>query len=450
MRINSLTLAGLCLLALSSSARSAGLVNNVGVTGEDRHTWLVQNWDSTGTRRVGADSFYVACFGPSGDTVFTAAYDTSATQLRPFFRGNDSVYTYSDWIANLDGAGSPGVYLLEVRAVQTSTALNFVNAYEFQIIGIDFSAGLIDTLLNKDSLIVKAIADDAITDAAIAPNAVDIDEFGGTLAATQIENDALTAAHIAGDVAREIADTVRHDSLAYQGSAGSPAAIADAVWDEDRTGHTAASTFGYFLDAPVSLVGGGGLGGAYPCSVWVANTVGGLNVSGIDVRISNLSGARVAAGRTGAEGFAEVLLDDGVWQVTAVAPGWSIAPGSLTVAGGGTADTIYATPFDPGVPAVGLCRVYGYVYDIGGDSLSGVSVTARLVDGPARAGSVIVSPFRRSVTSDVHGYFYLDLIPNTLLTPPGSHYEISASLADGAVVRTEATVPDQASWQLTW
>lgn len=39
------------------------------------------------------------------------------------------------------------------------------------------------------------------------------------------------------------------------------AAIADAVWDEIRTGHTTAGTFGFFLDAAISSISGGGGGG---------------------------------------------------------------------------------------------------------------------------------------------------------------------------------------------
>lgn len=38
-------------------------------------------------------------------------------------------------------------------------------------------------------------------------------------------------------------------------------AIADAVWDEARSGHTTAATFGFYLDAAISGVSGGGGGG---------------------------------------------------------------------------------------------------------------------------------------------------------------------------------------------
>jgi hypothetical protein len=38
-------------------------------------------------------------------------------------------------------------------------------------------------------------------------------------------------------------------------------AIADAVWDEARTGHTTSGTFGFYLDAAISGISGGGGGG---------------------------------------------------------------------------------------------------------------------------------------------------------------------------------------------
>jgi hypothetical protein len=432
-------------------ALAAGIVNNSGTSSEDRRSCRVQNWDSAGTHRVAADSFFVKCFGPTGDVVFSAAYDTSASQIQPFYAGGDTVYSYSDLIANIDGTGDPGVYVLDVRAKQSATNLHYVNTFEFQIIGIDLSRGVIDTLLAKDSSIVLAIKDNAISDAAIAPNAIDINEFTGSFAASQFESDAITSEIIAGSAARELADSVLNDSLSYQGAGSSPSAMADAVWDEARAGHTTAGTFGFMLDVPVSSVSGGGVAGAYRCSVLVRDAASGAALSGVDVRVQNTSGAQVASGRTGDQGFAFVYLDNGTWSTSAVEPGWAISPGLLVVAGTGAADTMLATGFDPGAPgAPDLCRVYSYVYGLSGDSLAGVQVAAQLMHGPVRYGAILISPFARSTVTDASGYFALDLIPSSLLTPAGSRYEITATRAAGVVVRRTVTVPDQASWMLEW
>lgn len=76
---------------------------------------------------------------------------------------------------------------------------------------------------------------------------VDSIATGGITAASFAAN-AITAASLASDVGGE---------------------IADAVWDESRSGHTTAGTFGLFLDAQVSTVGGGGLtAGAIADAVW--------------------------------------------------------------------------------------------------------------------------------------------------------------------------------------
>jgi hypothetical protein len=55
-------------------------------------------------------------------------------------------------------------------------------------------------------------------------------------------------------IAADIATRLPTASYTTPPTAG---AIADAVWDEARTGHTTAGTFGYYLDAQVSTAGGG-------------------------------------------------------------------------------------------------------------------------------------------------------------------------------------------------
>lgn len=51
------------------------------------------------------------------------------------------------------------------------------------------------------------------------------------------------------------------------GGGSDAAAIADAVWDESRSGHTDAGTFGYYLDAQVSGISGGGVSAS---AIWGA------------------------------------------------------------------------------------------------------------------------------------------------------------------------------------
>lgn len=58
-------------------------------------------------------------------------------------------------------------------------------------------------------------------------------------------------------VGAEWKDLNYHETV-QSAEAPTAAAVADAVWDEARTGHTTSGTFGYYLDAQVSAAGGGG------------------------------------------------------------------------------------------------------------------------------------------------------------------------------------------------
>ena len=96
-------------------------------------------------------------------------------------------------------------------------------------------------------------------------------------------------------------------------SAPTAAQNADAVWDEARTGHTTAGTFGYYLDAAISSVGGTG-SGADEVTLTIDDDAGDP-ISDADVWIStDESGATVVAGtlQTNAVGEVTFMLDAGV------------------------------------------------------------------------------------------------------------------------------------------
>jgi len=74
---------------------------------------------------------------------------------------------------------------------------------------------------------------------------------------------------ISGDGVRAASVTGAVGSVT--GSVGSVVgvgAIADAVWDEARAGHTTAGTFGFYLDAAISGISGGAGSGATAQEVW--------------------------------------------------------------------------------------------------------------------------------------------------------------------------------------
>jgi hypothetical protein len=109
------------------------------------------------------------------------------------------------------------------------------------------------------------------------------------------------------------------------------------------------------------------------------------------------------------------------------------------------------TPFDPGAPpSPGLCRVYGWVYDISGNKLSGAAIKAEIPSSyqPLKYDGVMITPYKRETASDTLGYWQLDLIPNADLSKPDSRYQFTIEYPSGTIYKTKTTVPNTLSWQL--
>ncbi len=107
-------------------------------------------------------------------------------------------------------------------------------------------------------------------------------------------------------------------------------------------------------------------------------------------------------------------------------------------------------PYDPGnPPAPDLCRVYGWVYDIGGENLADVTVSAEIPSDyqPVKYGDIIITPFKKSTCSDSTGYWEIDLFPNGVLSQPDSKYQFVIEYPSGVILKSQVAVPDLSSWQ---
>ncbi|MCP4566122.1 MAG: hypothetical protein GY841_00935, partial [FCB group bacterium] len=156
-------------------------------------------------------------------------------------------------------------------------------------------------------------------------------------------------------------------------------------------------------------------------------------------------------GLTDNDGRAVFNLDVGDHILAATAPGYIFNTFDTMNVTGADNDTIVGYRFNPGSPALAdLCRVYGFIHGIGGEPVEGVLITAHLPDGVVRHNSTIISPYKQSVISDSSGYFHIDLIRSTDLTPSGAKYLISATYPAGTVLKKKITVPDLTEWQLSW
>ncbi len=383
---------------LTVSTPTASIVNNStsSPTAEDSLSFIFYSLDSMGNATT-ADSVYILVTGPNGDVVYKDSLTPSDSRVTVTTIRGKQFYSFADQVANLDGSGSPGSYAISLLAKKNSGDLLTPNTYVFQIISTELSDQL---ALIGDSVYVK----------------------GGAVDSNRTE----------------------------QGGSGDSTSLARWVWNTPQTNHTVSGTFGKYLDSEISGLSAGS--GAYSYTIVAFDSSVSQVVPQTSVAVRNVAQTSLlASGATGSDGAVSFNLDTDSFVVVATAPGYTFAAYDTIVVSGSGSDTVYGDQFDPGVPSSpGLCRVYGYLYDINGVPETGASVTAHLPSGVVRFSGGIVSPFAVATTSDTTGYFYLDLIPSDSLIPSGTKYELSISRTDGTVLRQRLVVPDTTAWPLSW
>ncbi|MFH2055823.1 MAG: hypothetical protein ABIJ61_07690 [bacterium] len=231
------------------------------------------------------------------------------------------------------------------------------------------------------------------------------------------------------------------------------AQLARSVWDDDiiaRSGRR----IGWVDTADLvnSIPGSGS--GAYACTLYVLENSTESAIPGAFVRALNQSETATAAvGETDSNGRLLFALDAAEYHLLAQANGYQfdVLPEPVTVSTSGANDTLWATRFDPGAPSEpGLCRVYGFVLSLGSEGLEGVTITASVLTTPLRWGSVVVSPYSLSTLTNESGYWELDLIPNSSLTPDGTVYDFTMYDQSGTLLRKQFVVPDSLSCLFRW
>ncbi|MFH1700739.1 MAG: hypothetical protein ABIE07_09155, partial [Candidatus Zixiibacteriota bacterium] len=192
--------------------------------------------------------------------------------------------------------------------------------------------------------------------------------------------------------------------------------------------------------------------GSYPVTLIAYDTANGMIISSVRMSVFNVDlSALVAVGFTGQQGSLQANLNSGDYVISCIAPGYLFDAYDTISVSGSQIDSLMGYQFDPGAPASpDLCRVYGYFYSVDGQPIEDVEVTAALVGTEIRKDKLIISPYKKSMTTDSDGYFYFDLIPSAILNPAGSQYMISASYPAGTILKKTIVVPDSDNWQINW
>jgi hypothetical protein len=175
-------------------------------------------------------------------------------------------------------------------------------------------------------------------------------------------------------------------------------------------------------------------------------------IAGAQVQVLNYEQtATIGLLTTNPSGQATFALDNAIYKVRMFKPGWQFnVPESLVVSGNSTA-TFYASVFDPGLPpSAALCRVYGWIKDLKGLPVVGAVIDAKIVSTPLRYQSVLISPYYKTTNTDSDGYWYLDLYPNSRLSPSNTQYDFTIYIPYGTILKLKTTIPEQSSWELQW
>jgi hypothetical protein len=139
-----------------------------------------------------------------------------------------------------------------------------------------------------------------------------VDTIDGIVDAIKVKTDELTFT-VAGSVDATATATVDNSAIAY------------AVWEESQSSHTTVGTFGYNLDAQVSLAGAAG-NGLYQVTVLVQDT----NNNALQGARINVDGTNLTL-TSSSSGIVTFNLDSGVYLLTCSPPAGYDTPSNISV-----------------------------------------------------------------------------------------------------------------------
>lgn len=176
---------------------------------------------------------------------------------------------------------------------------------------------------------------------------------------------------------------------------------------------------------------------------------GALPIPDVFVRITDAAGLiTIGTGTTDASGDLELSLDDGDYQaVLRKAFVNFTVPEDFTVTADETFDFV-GTDISPSAPTrPDTCVIFGVVIDDGGDPIEDADIFINETDPDTFANTQKVVQNKRT-TSDVNGFWELEIIRSNQLDPVGNPYEVIIT-APSFTFKADIVVPDQDSAELS-
>jgi hypothetical protein len=399
---------------------------------EDSITLTFETFDTTAIPLLSTpDSLKILRFGPSGDLIDSLGEDDSAvTQIR--------TGSYVVELQSTDSISGTGRYVVRIYAFMGGEIRGAISGGYYVREG---SWDDLDTILDLTRTTLDTLNDGFASQI----NQSNLDTtMSSRSTLTVTDNIGIDWMNISNATAMQLFPNTFIEGILSKVQVDS-AKLARSVWDNDIVEQSSRS-----VDLSSCQAGSG----AYPCSLYVYNSADSSAIQGILIRFMNDSEtATEALGITDPNGMVVASLDAAQYKIWPYKAGvdFEALPDSLTVSSPASVDTIWGSGFDPGAPAgAQLCRTFGWVYDLSGIGISGVTVTAGITQTPIRYQGTVISPYLKSTTTDSIGYWYLDLLPNESLTPSDSEYEIMIYYESGRIARKRIRLPDLSNWELNW
>lgn len=104
--------------------QAGGIVNNstVSVTGEDSISFTFYNLDSLGQNIGGLDTTFILVRNGAGDSIFSEIVAGVTGRVKRHVVSSDTAYSWTALVADIDGAGTPGVYSVAITAFSDATS----------------------------------------------------------------------------------------------------------------------------------------------------------------------------------------------------------------------------------------------------------------------------------------------------------------------------------------
>lgn len=198
----------------------------------------------------------------------------------------------------------------------------------------------------------------------------------------------------------------------------------------------------------------GGAGSGSETITYVAVDTSGTDeaVENVQITVTNPAGSADWAALSNPSGETVFSLDvDSGYTIQGNVPGYIFPIFTDSITGDKT-DTLFGYNRVIGSPGgANRCRVYGYLSDLGANYIQRAKVTATLDENKVRdtcAGTWVFDRSEAANPTGSDGYFYIDLTYSSCIE--GKIYTLTVSKTGESDESVEITVPDEATYEVTW